>query len=122
MKVWEPYFKPTTRVHDSGFRCFECGYLQIGDDKKVEKKVIIGVSVDHISNWLFNAGPLGDGGPGIDMDLLRDGHIRVFNHRQQLFWSLPGWSDAEIVGHPSQACPSYAELDEIYERQKEAKK
>lgn len=118
---WEPYFRPTTRVHDSGFRCFECGYLQIGDDKKAARKVIIGTNVDHISNWLFNGGPLGEG-TNIDMDLLRDGHIRVFNHKYQLFWSLPGWSDAEIVAHPSQACPSYAELDKIYERQKEAKK
>ena len=120
MSRWEPYFKPTRRIHDSGFRCFECGYLQIGDDKKVEKKVIIGVSVDHISNWLSNGGPLCEGS-SIDMDLLRDGHIRVFNHKHQLFWSLPGWSDAEIVTHPSQADPSYAELDKIYERQKEAK-
>ena len=32
--IWEPYFKPTTRVHDSGYRCFECGYLQIGDKNK----------------------------------------------------------------------------------------
>lgn len=121
MKVWEPYFKPTRRVHDSGFRCFECGYLQIGDGHKVEKKVILGVSVDHISNWLFNGGPLGEG-TSIDMDLLRDGHIRVFNNNYQLFWSLPGWSDAGIVAHPSQACPSYAGLDEMYEYQKENEK
>lgn len=117
MNVWEPYFRPTRRVHDSGFRCFECGYLQVGDDKRAAKKVIIGVSVDHISNWLFNS-PLGDG-TAIDMDLLKDGHIRLFNHKQRLYWSLPGWSDAEIVGHLSQACPSYTELDAIYEHQKQ---
>ena len=37
--IWEPYFKPTARVHSSGFRCFECGYLQIGDKNKAVKKV-----------------------------------------------------------------------------------
>lgn len=39
--IWEPYFKPTARVHSSGFRCFECGYLQIGDKNKAVKKVVI---------------------------------------------------------------------------------
>ena len=43
--IWEPYFKPTVRVHSSGFRCFECGYLQIGDNNKAVKKVVIAGSV-----------------------------------------------------------------------------
>lgn len=118
-RQWEPYFRPTTRVHDSGFRCFECGYLQIGDDKKAKRKVIIGTNVDHISNWLFS---LSDEGRRFDMDLLRDGNIRIFNHKQKLFWSLPGWSDAEIVDCEDHAYPDYAELDKIYERQKETTK
>ena len=45
--IWEPYFKPTARVHSSGFRCFECGYLQIGDKNKAVKKVVIATGVDH---------------------------------------------------------------------------
>lgn len=36
--IWEPYFKPTTRVHSSGFRCFECG-------KEVECKIVSGKTI-----------------------------------------------------------------------------
>ena len=45
--TWEPYFRPSTRVHSSGFRCFECGYLQIGDDKKAKKKIVLRTRVAY---------------------------------------------------------------------------
>ena len=68
--IWEPYFKPTTRVHSSGFRCFECGYLQIGDKNKVVKKVIIAIGVDHITN--FRLLTIAKGVPQeINLDLLK---------------------------------------------------
>lgn len=117
MSDWEPYFRPTRKVHESGFRCFECGYLVIGNDRKATKKVVISDSVDHILNWLMNY----DKPTRFDMDLLLDGNIRVFNHKHDLFWYIPGWSDAEIVADSSQAWPSYVELDKIYKRQKEEK-
>lgn len=115
MSKWEPYFRPTTKKHDSGFRCFECGYLVMGDDRKAAKKVIIARGVDHISNWLFS--PLGEGAQ-FDMDLLCDGNIRIFNHKQPIFWSIPGFSDATIIPNKVEAFwQEYDELDEIWEKQ-----
>lgn len=119
---WEPYFRPTTRVHDSGFRCFECGYLVTGDDNKAIKKVVIARGVDHITNWLFS--PTGEA-VAFDMDLLRDGNIRIFNHRQPLFWDIPGFSDAAITPQKNRdPFHDYDELDKLWEEQskKEAKK
>ncbi len=121
MSRWEPYFRPTTRVHDSGYRCFECGYLVMGEDSKAAKKVIIARGVDHITNWLFS--PTGEAIP-FDMDLLRDGNIRIFNHTQPLFWNIPGFSDANITPRKEDPFHEYDKLDEIWEKQnnEEAKK
>ena len=116
MSKWEPYFKPTTRVHDSGFRCFECGYLQIGDDNKAAKKVVIARGVDHITNWLF--GLTGEA-VAFDMDLLRDGNIRIFNHQRPLFWRIPGFSDASITPFKEDPFYPYDSLDELWEAQNE---
>lgn len=119
MNKWEPYFKPTTKIHDSGFRCFECGYLVMGDDKKAAKKVVIARGVDHISNWLFS--PTGGDGVEFDMDLLRDGNIRLFNHKYPLFWEIPGFSDATITPQKYNRDPfhDFDKLDELWEKQNE---
>lgn len=34
-RKWQPYFKPTDKVHESWFNCFECGYLQLGEGKEL---------------------------------------------------------------------------------------
>ena len=116
---WEPYFRPSTRVHNSGFRCFECGYLKIGPDNKAEKKVVVARGVDHISNWLFS--PAGET-TAFDMDLLRDGNIRIFNHQRPLFWDIPGFSDASITPEKgTQIFYEYDKLDAIWEEQNERK-
>lgn len=110
--VWEPYFKPTKRVHDSGFRCFECGYLQLSESgNRAAKKIIIGTNVDYISNWLSLEGPT-----KLDFDLLRDGYIRVFGSKGKLYWRIPGWSDATITDEIENAYPSYDILDELYNK------
>lgn len=112
---WEPYFRPTTRVHDSGFRCFECGYLQIGDNNKAKKKVIIARGVDHITNWLFS---LDNTAVPFDMDLLRDGNIRLFNCKQPIFWDIPGFSDAGITANKRWDVHCYYDnLDDLWEKQ-----
>ena len=115
MSDWEPYFRPTRKVHDSGFRCFECGYLVLGDDYKAAKKVVIASGVDHISNWFMNC----DKPTAIDMDLLLDGNIRVFRHGHDLFWDIPGWSDACItITKPF----DFGDLDRLWKEQNEEKK
>ena len=120
---WEPYFRPTRRVHDSGFRCFECGYLIMSGNARAEKKVVIGTYVDNISNADFD-GSIQE----IRMDLLLDGNTRLFNHRYALFWDIPGWSDARITSNTkkvyaiqsdleSDIQEFYRSLDELWEKQ-----
>lgn len=114
--MWRPYIKPTRRIHGSGFRCFECGYCQIDDDtNRVVKKAIVGCSADHIYNYSFCiADPI-----RLDMDLTRDGYIRIFSiDRTPLYWSIPGWSDAQITTHPM---ISETEIEELYLKQQEEK-
>lgn len=114
--IWEPYFRPTTRVHDSGFRCFECGYLQVDTEtNKTAKKVIIARGVDYITNRLFD---FHDEPPArVYMDLLKDGNIRLFCHRQQLLWNIPGFSDAGITTLKNRDFHNYDRLDEIWEKE-----
>lgn len=118
--IWEPYFKPTARVHSSGFRCFECGYLQIGDKNKAVKKVIIATRVDHImtSEWSATKSSPQE----INLDLLKSGEIRIFNFKERLYWSIPGFSDAHITAIEENAWPRYENLDEIWEKQEEKKR
>lgn len=106
IRAWQPYFRPTRKVHDSGYRCFECGYLKMGDGRKALKKVVVARGVDHIES-----------ANGAHMDLLRDGNIRVFRFGKRLFWSIPGFSDAAITDMESFADPSYDELDKMWEEQ-----
>lgn len=113
--MWTPYFKPTTSRHDSGFRCFECGYLVMGFDKKAAKKVIVGTNADNISSH-----SLGFMGPavGFQMDLLLDGNIRVFSHKTRLWWHIPGWSDASITDKEDGYMCNDDFINKLYERQK----
>ena len=119
--IWEPYFKPTTRVHSSGFRCFECGYLQIGDKNKAIKKVVIAIGVDHITtSWSLT---IAKGAPQeINLDLLKSGEVRIFNFKERLYWSIPGFSDAHITAIEENAWPVYENLDETWKKQSESEK
>lgn len=118
--VWEPYFRPSTRVHSSGFRCFECGYLQIGDDKKAKKKIVLRTRVDHITTQycLDFARSIKI---NIDLDLLRDGNIRIFHHNDQLYWNTLLSSDAFIVNNKEIAYPAYDELNALWEKREKEK-
>ena len=118
--IWEPYFKPTARVHDSGFRCFECGYLQIGDKNKAAKKVVIATMIDHImfSEWLSTKWVPQE----VNLDLLKSGEIRIYNLERHLYWSIPGSSDACITTNKEKTWPAYKDLDEIWKKQSEAEK
>lgn len=115
--IWEPYFKPTTRVHSSGFRCFECGYLQIGDKNEAVKKVVIATGVDHIMNFEWSGRP-----QEIHLDLLKSGEIRIFNNGKRPYWFIPGISDAYITTNKEKAYPAYKDLDEIWKKQEEKSK
>ena len=118
--TWEPYFRPSTRVHSSGFRCFECGYLQIGDDKKAKKKIVLRTKVDHIATQ-YGLDFVRSTKINIDLDLLKDGNIRIFHHNDQLYWNALLSSDAFIVNNKKIAYPAYDELDALWGKQEEKK-
>lgn len=118
--TWEPYFRPSTRVHSSGFRCFECGYLQIGDDNKAKKKIVLRTRVDHITTE-YGLDFIRSTKINIDLDLLRDGNIRVFHHNDQLYWNALLSSDAFIINSKALAYPAYDELDALWEKREKEK-
>lgn len=73
---WNPYIKPTRKIHDSGYRCFETGYINENDEK-----VVIGSYTDHV--WNFNHKGMPE---FINMDLARNGCIRFFSHGEGIKW------------------------------------
>lgn len=115
-RKWQPYFKPTDKVHESGFNCFECGYLQLGEGNKAVKKIVIANGVDHIMNTTIQdiANSKKDG-IKINIDLLQDGHVRIVSLEKPLYWSIPGSLDAFLTEDEEQACPMYNMLDKMYE-------
>lgn len=78
-----PYIKPTRRIHDSGFRCFEVGYI-IQEDGE-ERPEILGNGTDHVHTdfMALIEGPRF----GINIDLDRKGYIRFFSHEGDLVWN-----------------------------------
>jgi len=75
------YIKPNRHIHDSGFRCFETGYLTLSPENRVKKKIILGEYSDHI--WISI--PLSDIG-NLNMDLTLDGHIRIWSTLNVIWW------------------------------------
>lgn len=91
-----PYIKPTMKVHDSGFRIFEVGYCEIKNAKVVNKRVI-GKCSDHIqtdSGVLIGKKPF-----SINMDLTKDGYIRLWSKQGELVWNMEDFaiSSMELV-------------------------
>jgi len=90
-----PYIKPTRNKHESGFRCFEVGYIDEIDDKnKVTKKRVLGTGSDHIFQDYMML--IGETKPfSLNMDLTMDGYIRFFIHddKRILVW------DCDSYGH-----------------------
>ena len=85
-KLKQPYIKLTRFKHESGFRCFEVGYiLKMSKDNKVIKKQIIGTCSDHINQdymMLINKfKPF-----CLNLDLTMDGYIRFFSHGLVIGW------------------------------------
>jgi len=81
-KKADVYFKPTRFVHESGFRCFEVGYLVIGKGNKVEDKLVLSQCSDHL--WMSSF--LDPNIKDLNMDLTKDGYIRIFSHKHIFTW------------------------------------
>ena len=76
------YFKPTRYMHDSGFRCFEVGYLILGKKNRVKDKLVLGQCSDHL--WMM--GLIKQEIIDLSMDLTKDGYIRIFSHKHIFTW------------------------------------
>jgi len=87
-KAW-CYIKSNRRKHDSGFGCFEVGYLTLGGDNKMKEKIILGEYSDHI--WFYEIPNL-----DINMDLSLDGYTRIFSSPVILWWGSLGWVGSSV--------------------------
>jgi hypothetical protein len=78
------YFKPTRRVHDSGWRIFEVGYCTVNKGR-IEEKLVLGECSDHIYTDYMVL--VGEKKPFcINMDLMLDGYIRIWSRDCILTW------------------------------------
>lgn len=90
--TWMPYAKPTRRIHDSGFRMFEVGYILVDDTKKV----VLYSGTDAISQDL--GGLLRSEEKFLlRMDMNREGYIRFFTFEGALKWRNWVGSDASLL-------------------------
>jgi len=78
---WYPYFKQNRIKHDSGYRCFDMGYLREKGGVVVESK-LIGTCSDHI--YFSNIEEL-----FVNFDIMHDGKIRIHNNFKQIRWMAP---------------------------------
>ncbi len=69
------YIKPNMYRHESGYRCFEVGYLVVGEDRKVKEKLVLSKYSDHIQLYQYSFEPRVEP----NLDLLLDGYIRIYN-------------------------------------------
>ena len=80
-----PYFKPTRYKHNSGFRCFEIGYCEVGNNCEAIKIEVLGKCSDHL--WLSR---LYHQITDISLDLTTNGYIRIYSMGgKQLVWDSP---------------------------------
>lgn len=104
------YIKPTKRIHGSGYRCFEVGYLTVGDDKKMKEKLVLNTYSDHIQLYNYNfekvkGEMISDLLP--NLDLLLDGYIRIYKiGSQENYW----WGSLDFVVSSAQLSPMVDEL------------
>lgn len=92
------YIKPTRFKHDSGYRCFECGYiLEMTDKNTVKRKQVLSTGSDHIYQDYMS---LIENKPKycLNMDLTMDGYIRLWSHHGKVVWESDKYllSSAEL--------------------------
>ena len=90
------YIKPTRYIHDSGFRTFEVGYCKIGGNNKVVEKMPLGSCSDHIGidNLVAQNKDI-----DINLDLTRDGYIRIFSEFKILWDNNNCLSTMRIINY-----------------------
>lgn len=92
--MWQCYIKPNRYVHSSAYRCFEVGYCTIDEHNKVDKKVVLNTYSDVICLYDLMSGITDHPSFEVNLDLTRDGYIRLFNFANDSHWREPVYSDA----------------------------
>ena len=104
------YIKPNRYKHGSGFRCFEVGYLTVGDNNKMKEKLVLNKYSDHIQLYNYNfekvkGEMISDLLP--NLDLLLDGYIRIYKiGSDENYW----WGNLDFVVSSAQLFPMVDEL------------
>lgn len=84
------YIKQNRYVHESGYRCFEVGYLTVGDNRKVKEKKVLSMGSDHIQLYQYFYNERIEP----NLDILLDGYIRIYNiGSKENFW----WGSLDFV-------------------------
>lgn len=76
------YFKKNKRKHDSGYGCFEVGYMT-ERGCKMKEKLIIRNGTDHI--WINDLSKKINNFD-LNLDVTLDGYVRIFSHTKKIKW------------------------------------
>lgn len=95
--MWECYIKPTTRAHESGFRCFEIGYGVFNGGKIVKKVILSNYSdVVHLYDLFIRGAAFGSERFCPRLDLMAGGYIRLLPSANPFHWIALASSDAML--------------------------
>lgn len=75
------YVKPNKHIHESGFKCFEVGYLVLNKARKVKKKLVLGEYVDLIQLYQYDSSMILP-----NLDQTADGYIRILAYDDNIYW------------------------------------
>jgi hypothetical protein len=88
------YIKPTMYRHDSGYRCFEVGYLTM-EGNRCKEKLVLNTHSDHIQLYDYDFKSELHSKLMPNMDLLLDGYIRIFplhtSKKLKYWWGSMDW-------------------------------
>jgi hypothetical protein len=89
------YIKPTKRIHDSGYRCFEVGYFMIGGNNKIKDKLVLGRHSDIIQLYCWDIIEIkGQEILEPNIDLTLDGYLRIYSLGSRIkYW----WGSMDFV-------------------------
>jgi hypothetical protein len=94
------YIKPTRHIHDSGLRCFEVGYLTMGEDNRIKDKLVLGEYSDHIQLYNWDILETREQGKLVwevlepNIDLTTDGYLRIYSLGGRIkYW----WGSMDFV-------------------------
>ena len=87
------YIKPNRHVHESGYMCFEVGYLTRDKARnRTNDKLVLNTYADHIDlgsmEMLRGRKPM-----SVNMDVLLDGYIRLWvRDETPIWWGSVDWT------------------------------